>query len=184
MNEELRIQQERYNSNHKVMVEGSHEFADALIENVAGYSLEDLSLSYNLTNILVQAGFIPKNGHIPLMPEDRLRVASALNGQLRTLLSHDENRSMIWLTHTSELNEEFPYMVINVDLGDSRSDTAVSQEALELTNKIMNTYLNMIGKKHGGLITHLNRQSLKYPYTKGVTNMSGAKDFFMEALNS
>lgn len=182
MNEELRIQQERYNSKYKVMVEGSNEFTDALIENIESYSLEELSLSYNLTNMLVQAGLIPKNGHMPLILKDQLRLTNVLNAKLKTLFSHDEHSAMIWLHRTSQRNEEFPYMSLNINLGDNLN-TELPPALFNLSNKIMNTYLNMVGMVHGGLVIHWDGKSLKYPYARNANNTSGAGKFFMEVLN-
>lgn len=185
MNEDLNIQKERFRSTYQRMVEVSEETADMIIADMKGMTVETLSSSVNLVNILAYAGLLPKSGHMPLASNDETRILSALNDKLASIFSHYEKRPMVWLDRVPPHNPSLAYMVTNVDFGDSgdESKANVSQECLDFVNKVMKIYFNIVGSSTTHLYLRMNFKSVSYNYTSGVTDLSDAKRFLNKIVS-
>lgn len=165
------------------MAEMSEETAKMIVDEIDGMTREGFSSSVNLLNILVYAGLIPKNGHMPLVHEDEVKIQTALNDKLATFFPHYKQRPMIWIDRTSPKDPSFHSMALNVDFGDLDGTVSVSQECLDLANKVMGIYLNMIGSETTNMIVHMNFKSVPYDYTRNVTDFSDTKRFLTRIIS-
>lgn len=183
MNEDLNVQKERFRSTYKRMAEMSEETAKMIIDEIDGMTREGFSSSVNLLNILTYAGLIPKKGHMPLVHEDEVKIQTALNDKFATFFSHYKQRPMIWIDRTPPNNPSSYSMNLNVDFGELDGDLKVSQECLDLANKLMGIYLNMIGADTVNMMLRMNFKSVPYAYTKSVTDFSDAKRFLTRIVS-